>query len=438
MKKKYFLLPLLSLAVLLGGCGRFVSIMPGTELPAEMTGEAEQESFEAKTLFAFLGWESFGENYYSDTPMALSYQAEAGEGGVRGCRAYRFDRASIITACDILRGITVTGEGEQPLQAGGEYTFTMTGGKEYDVTFAPTADGGYVLKSGGEWYALSGAEGLRDITFPSYGDNFDIFDLYFDDAVRAFADNFDTSTPVSVGYRMNSGATITSDDPEVVQRVFSTLKNAVVIMVENQPDQTIDLSQVRDYVFTMADGSTQSFSFAQQCLAVTANSTFGTVYYRLSGAEGLWDISFAKDNANVFEGGTVASLREDMQQTADIAAGEGGELTISSLFVEYSIGENNGYLALSDEKAAEFVRTLTAISVSSDTEQNPVGDRITVSVTLSDGTGPIFYFTGNTIQQMVGTNYVCDSGNMEALRSTVLELAADSGNAAQVEDSGTD
>lgn len=438
MKKQYFLLSLLALMVLLGGCGRFVSIMPGTELPAEMTGAAEQEAFEAKALFAFLGWENFGENYYSDTPVALSYQTEAGEGGVRGCRAYRFDRASIITACDILRGITVTGEGEAPIQAGGEYTFTMTDGKEYDVTFAPTADGGHVLQSGGECYAISGDEGLWDIEFPSYSSEFDIFDLYFDDAVRTFADNFDTNPPVSVGYRMNSSATITSDDPEVIQSIFSTLKNAVVVMVENQPDQAIDLTQMRDYVFTMADGSTRVFSFAQQCLAVTANSAFGTVYYWLSGTEGLGDVSFANDDANVFEGGTVASLRDDMQQTANAAAGEGGELTVSSLFVEYSIGENSGYLALSNEEAAEFVRTLTAISVSSDTEQTPAGDRITVSVTLSDGTGPIFYFTGNTIQQMVGTNYVCDSGQMEALRSTVLELASDSGNAVKVEDSGTD
>ena len=126
-----------------------------------------------------------------------------------------------------------------------------------------------------------------------------------------------------------------------------------------------------------------------------------------------------------------------MQQTADAAGGE-TELTVSSVFVEYAIGESSGYLALSDDKAAEFVRTLTAISVSSDAEQNPEGDRITVSVTLSDGTGPIFYFTGNTIQQMVGTNYICDSGQMETLRNTVLNLASDGDNAAEVEDGGTD
>ena len=437
MKKKYFLFPLLALVLVLSGCGRFVSIMPGTELPAEMTGETEQDAFEAKSLFAFLGWGSFGENYYSDTPVAMSYQKEAGEDGVRGCRAYRFDRASIITACDILRGMTVTGEGEQPSQAGGEFTFTLSGGKEYDVTFAPTADGGHVLKSGDGWYAIDGDAGLWDIAFPSYSGDFDIFDLYFDDAVRAFADNFDADTPVSVGYRINSGVAITSDDPDVVHSVFSTLRNAAVVTVENQPDQTIDLTQVRDYVFTMADGSTYVFSFAQQCLAVTANSTFGTVYYWLSGTEGLGDISFAKDDANAFEGGTVASLRDDMQQTADAANG-GGEVTVSSVFVEYSIGENSGYLALRDDKAAEFVRTLTEISVSSDTEQSPAGDRITVSVTLSDGTGPIFYFTGNTIQQMVGTNYVCDSGQMETLRNTVLSLASDSDNAVEVEDGGTD
>ena len=68
----------------------------------------------------------------------------------------------------------------------------------------------------------------------------------------------------------------------------------------------------------------------------------------------------------------------------------------------------------------------------------PAGDKLTVSVSLSDMSGPIFYFTGDTIQQVVGTSYVCDSEAMSALREQVLELAASGENTAEVEEGGTE
>ncbi len=445
MKKFFAIVLALALLLSMGACGSFVSIMPGTELPeslsddGEETEQEQEEAFSEQPFFAFMGWSDFGANYYSDTPVALSCQTEAGEGGIRGCRAYVFDRASIVAACDALRGVTVTGRAEQSASGGAEYILTMSDGTEYAASFAPSSDGtGYILSAPSGDYTVSGGDGLWDIAFPSYSDEFDIFDLYFDDSVRAFADNFYEDMPVSVGYRMNSGATITSEDEDVVKSVFQTLAGATVTVVENQPDQNIDVTDVKDFVFTMEDGTTYAFTFAQQCLAVTANPAFGTVYYWLNGISSLWDISFAPQNETAFEGGTVADLRDDMQQTAEIANGERDDLSVIGVFVDYDIGDQTGYFALSDDAATDFLRTLTGIAVSGDTADAPDGDRVTVSVTLSDSTGPIFYFIGDAIQQMVGVNYVCDSGQMSELRSAVLELAADESNAVEVEEGTTE
>jgi hypothetical protein len=68
----------------------------------------------------------------------------------------------------------------------------------------------------------------------------------------------------------------------------------------------------------------------------------------------------------------------------------------------------------------------------------PEGDTITVSITLSDWSGPILYFTGDSVQQVVGVNYACDSSDMASLRSTILSLAAEGNNTAQVGESTTE
>lgn len=442
MKKTALLALLLALILSLTGCGRFVSILPGTELPSsgapgEETGEAV---FEERPLLTFTGRESFGENYYSDTPVALSYQPTAADGTV-SCRAYVFDRASIVAACDALRSVTVTGEaGEAPVSET-EYILTMADGGEYDFTFGLLADGETrVLSTRTGDYLISGGEALFAIEFPAYSASYDVFDLYFDSAVRAFADDFYRETPVSVGYRMNSGASITTTDPAAVEAVFRALAEASVIVVENQPDQNIDLTQTRDYFFTMEDGTRYTFSFAQRCLAVTADPSFGTVYYWISGTDDLWDVEIAAENDNgSFEGGELAGLREDIRRASDVADGVyEADLSILGVFVEYSIGEESGYIALDGDEAAEFVRTVCAVRVTADTADAPDGDKVTVSVTLSDSSGPILYFTGDTIQQVVGINYVCDSGDMSSLRDRVLTLAAGGENTAEVEEGGTD
>jgi hypothetical protein len=423
----------LCLLMLCSGCGNFVSIMPGTEVTqADDTDENDQteDDFTEKSLFAFLGWSDWGENYYSDTPVALSVQYNG------GCTSPLFDRASIIAACDALRDMTVTGRADEPTQTQSQqvFTFTMSDGKEYSLTFV---DGCLSASTG--TYAISGGDALWNILFPAYSSSYDLFDLYFDDGVRAFADDFYENTPVSVGRRYNSGATLTSEDPEVVERVFQLLSSATVTVVENRPDQNIDLTQTQDYIFTMEDGTYYTFTFAQRCLAVRASAVYGTVYYWLDGLDDLFTMTIApEDQTGQFEGGTVADLRSDIQQAAQIANNQQDDLTIAGVYVDYSIDGESGYLTLSDDTAYDFVRQVTNISATSETVAEPDGDRITVSVTLSDWSGPILYFTGDTIQQVVGINYVCDNDAMSSLRSTILSLAANGYNTAEIGEGTTE
>jgi hypothetical protein len=280
---------------------------------------------------------------------------------------------------------------------------------------------------------------LWNISFPAYSEGFDLFDLYFDDSVRAFADNFYEDTPVSVGRRANSGATLTSEDPEIVRQVFLVLANATITVVEDRPDQNIDLTQTQDYIFTMADGSYYTFTFAQQCLAVRANASYGTVYYWLGNIDTLWNINVVPEDTNgQFEGGALSGLRSDFEEAAAIANGEDSSLSIEGVYVDYTIDGEKGYLTLSGDTAKDFVRQVVNVSVTDETVDEPEGDTITVSVTLSDWSGPILYFTGDSVQQVVGVNYACDSSDMASLRSTILSLAADGNNTAQIGESTTE
>lgn len=441
--KKLFAL-LLGLAMLLsaGACGDFVSILPGTEysLPESVDAEAEAEEgpvFTEKVLLTFLGLGSFAESYYSDTPVALSYQSVSG--GTRGCRAYVFDRSSIIAACDALRRMRVVERLEEAPPVDGEYTLTMADGVEYVFSFGSMEDGTRTITTQSGSYMLTGGEALWEISFPAYSDDFDLFDLYFSDEIRSFADNFYSDTPVSVGYRMSSGATITTEDPELIRSVFRALAGARVTVVEDYPDQNIDLNQTVDYIFTMSDGRYYTFSFAQQCLAVKAVSRFDTVYYWMEGLSELWDIQIRSDNnVGQFEGGAVAELRDDIRTCARVVNGESEVLSVAGVFVEYDIDGESGYLTLSEDTADSFLQRVLSVTVSPETVEEPAGSTVTISVTLSDLSGPILYFTGDSIQQVVGRSYACDSGDMESLRGLILELAAEGNNTAEVSEGGTD
>lgn len=429
---------LLALALLLGlsGCGDYVSLLPGTRIDtAAIPGSeniqsehSEEDVFQEQALYAFMGWSQFGENYYSDTPIALSLQYN---GGSEGCVSPIFDRASIIAACDALRSMTVTGEtAEGDNAAEMVFTFTMADGETRSVTF----DHGNLSMYAGD-YTVSGGEALFDIEFPAYHSGFDVFDLYYDESIRSFADGFYENTPVSVSRRANGGAAITSNDPEVVNAVFEALNGATISLVENSPDQYVDVTAVQDYIFTMADGTTYTFSFAQQCLVVRANAAYGPVYYWLGNIAPLWEIDIQPESTDgQFEGGIVRDLREDIEPAASIANGERDDMDIIGVHVSYDIDGQSGYLTLSDDIAESMVRTVTSMTVSGEKVDVPEGDVITVSVTLSDWSGPIFYFTGDTIQQVIGINYACNSDEMSMLRSTILDLAEEGHNTVEVDD----
>ncbi len=426
MRKILAALLVLVLGVALAGCGHFVPIMPGSEpsVPgsAEQTpaGESAQEEFHAQPLLSFIGWDEFAVTYYDQTPIALSVR-QAGSAFASPV----FDRASIIAACDALRSMTVTGRAGDaaPAEEQTVFTFTMAGGDEMAVAFS---GGDLTLYAGS--YTVSGGEALWDIPFPVYDSDFDVFDLYFDSGVRAFADNYAADTPISVGRRMNGGATLTSQDPEVVDKAFSLLANAAVARVESSPDQNIDLTLTTDYVFTLSDGTYFTFSFVGPCLAVTASADYGTVYYWLDGIDELPGlVILPQSTIPTFAGGPLTGLREDIDTAQKAAFNELNGITVIGVFVDYTIDGQTGYLTLSGDTAAMFVQRVTNINASAETV-TPSGEEITISVTLSDGSGPIMYFTGDSIQQMVGINYPCDSAAMADLRSVILQLSQDENN----------
>ena len=152
------------------------------------------------------------------------------------------------------------------------------------------------------------------------------------------------------------------------------------------------------------------------------------MYYWLEGIDELPGMTILPESTiPVFEGGALTDLREDIAIAQQAAFGELDGLTVAGVFVDYTINGQSGYLTLSGDTAAMFVQRVTAITASGETVE-PSGEAITVSVTLSDGSGPILYFTGDAIQQMVGLNYPCDSGAMADLRSVILTLSQDENN----------
>ena len=415
MKRILSLLLLSALCLSLCACGGFVSLMPGTQTPEEAVRELSEE-FQPEMLYDFLGWENFAQSYYQDTPIAVSY-GESGQG-----LSPLFDRESIIKACDALRGMSV----KAPLDTGAEgdcrFVFTMADGSTHTVSFA-----GRDLDAFTGDYSVQGGEALWEIAFPGYAEGFDVFDLYQSEDMRRFADDFETDTPVSVGRRVNGGALLTSKDADVVRRAFEILKNAGIDHVEASPDQNVNLNHQEEYIFTMADGSTVTILFTGSCLTVKANETYGNVYYWLSGAEELLAMEILPANdSSAFAGGAVTGLREDIQVAADAANGLLEDKTVIGLFVDYVIDGEKGLLSLKDEEAAEFMRRFAELQVTGERqESSPEGDIITVSVTLSDWSGPIVSFTGDVVQETVGTWYRCDADSYAQFVADIRAAAED-------------
>lgn len=431
------------------GCGDYVSLMPGG---ASLEEEAAA-AFEQSPVSQLLGWEGFMSSYYDDTPVALSRK------GAEGYASPVFDRESVIRACDALRGMTAVERLEEGAAADGEETvfcFTMADGSTREIRFADRA-----LRCVRGDYAVSGGEALWDIPFPGYDEGFSVFDLYYSDKVTAFAESFDENTPVSVGRRNNGGATLSNQDPAVVRQVFELLSGAVVERVEDAPDQNIDLNNVQDYVFTMEDGSSQIFTFTGGCLTVTADEAVGPVYYHIStGAELQSLVIAAKVNAAAFEGGTLDTLREDIgravavangeyveavpaeeelaqesREEAEAETGESGDeseegsetestaLSVAGVYVTFLLDGTEDYISLQGEDAAEFVRMLGQMQISADRPELEPGEApITVSVNLSDWSGPIIYFADGAVQQSVGNWYTADEAQYGAMTDRIMEL----------------
>ena len=431
MKKILVLLPALALALCLAGCGHFVSIMPGTEAPAEPDSLLPEsvEDFKVRPLMDFIGWEGFGSSYYQNTPVALTMETTE-----KGFASPIFDRASIVSACDTMRAMRVTGWADETQLTGRQtvYTFVMEDGTEYAVAF----DNG-LLCYGSACYTTSGGEALAALAFPGYSDSYDVFDLYYDQDMRAFADSFYSLTPLSVGRRSNGGATLASRDPSVVTQAFSLLANATVARVEESPDQNIDLTQTTDYVFTMDDGTYYTLTFTGPCLTVTPNADYGPVYYWLDGVDELANMTILPESTvPTFAGGPITGMRDDIAQARAAAYGQLNGITVEGVFVDYNIQGQNGYLTLSGDTAVAFVQRVTAIQANAETT-TPIGEDITVFITLSDQSGPIIVFNGDTVQQLVGVNHQCDAGAMADLRTVIQQLSLDERNIGQYMEGST-
>ncbi len=432
MKRFLAVLFLLALCLTLTACGHFVSIMPGdTALDAEptMAPPDSVETFRERPLMEFLSWQSFASRYYNDTPVAVSVRTPE-----MGYASPLFDRESIIAMCDALRAMTVTGRAPEGSAVGREtvYTFTMEDGETRSVTF----DNGCLVTSVGV-YTVSGMEAVYAVPFPGYNGEYDIFDLYFDSSVRAFADGFYQNVPVSVGRRSNGGATLTSKDQAVVSQVFELLRCATINHVEESPDQNIDLTQTTDYEFTLADNTYYTFTFTGPCLTITASEDYGPVYYWLNGVDELPNITILPESTvPTFAGGFITGMREDIAQAQAAANGQLPGIGVEGVYVDYNIQGQHGYLTLSGNTAVSFVQKVTSISADS-AVTTPIGEDITVFVTLSDQSGPIIVFTGDTVQQMVGTNHQCDANAMADLRNTILELSKDERNISAMVENAT-
>ncbi len=437
---KKILTMLLSAALLLSlcACGDYVSLLPGSE---DVLVGVEEEEFAAKTLSELLGWQDFMSSYYDNTPVAVSYT------GAEGFASPVFDRESIIKACDALRSVTVTeslGEAAEGTEADTRYTFTMSDGTTYSVEFS---NGALLYRS--ELYAVTGGETLSALAFPGCGGDFTVFDLYFDTKVTAFADSFETNTPVSVGRRANGGAVLSSQDADMIAQVYGLFATAEIESVEMHPDQNIDLGSIQDYVFTLPDGSTQTFTLTGGCLAVQANSSYGTVYYHITNADTLSALSIVTGSGTtVFEGGMLADLRSDIGRAVAVANGEyvapavveeqpeqaaredeseeqteGGALSVAGVYVSFDIDGTQDYISVTGDEAAEFVRLMSQIEVSGEhLSAAPEGSVITVSVNLSDWSGPICYFGGGAVQQTVGNWYMCSGSGYDTMRARILEI----------------
>lgn len=442
MKKLFALILSISLLAGLCACGDYVSLMPDGE---SLMAETESAEFTATTVAELFGWQEFMASYYDQTPVALSFA------GAEGFASPVFDRETIIKACDALRSITVTqhlGEAPEDTAADASYTFTMSDGETYTIELA----GGNLLYRS-QLYAISGGEALDGLSFPGYGGDFTVFDLYYDSKVTDFAASFAENMPVSVGRRTNGGAVLSSQDESMIEQVFTLFASAEIESVEMSPDRNIDLNTTQDYVFTLSDGSTQTFTVTGGCLAVQKSAVYGTVYYHITNTDALSALSIATGGQTAaFEGGMLADLRSDISRAIRAAngeyvapeneadpldqatrnedetdesgeTGESGGLSVVGVYVSFSIDGTQDYISVTGEQAEEFVRMMGQIEVTGEhLAAAPEGDQITVSVNLSDWSGPICYFGGGAVQQTVGNWYPCTGSGYDTMRSRILDL----------------
>ena len=247
----------------------------------------------------------FAANFAEDKPVCVTYTLT--DNGVSKPSPV-YDEKTIDAVFEALCAVTVGDESEVLIPGfDRSFVFTMEDGREYTFSFNVTS-----INVGGTDYSVFNDGMLWEIDFPLYS-GASLADLYAGgDAALASAINAAVPTGAEFGYN-GGGVSFTSD--------AETVGAAADIIRTYRPDAALDEAEFRrdsadETPFTlkliMEDGSQYTFSFAGDCLCLTAGTN--PLYYRCADA-------VAAILALPFDGYTelVPMLDENGRKTVDDA-----------------------------------------------------------------------------------------------------------------------
>lgn len=254
-----------------------------------LAGTAGSALAKETDIFTFLGpeYRAFADAFEQDTPVAVGFRADTMAGG---CSSYVWDEASIRYVLDALSAITV-GQENATYATDSDYFFffLMEDGRSLSFCFNQ-----HYLTRDGRRYDITGSDTLWRITFPCYGGYRSLFDVCMDQRVADFVANYDENPPVSVSFRQGNGDVSTSTDPAFIRQVKEAMESTDAVWVEDETFFYPEDEVKSEFVFTMPDGDTLSFTLYGDSIAVEPPvKGLGTQYYALDNMEALWALPFA-------------------------------------------------------------------------------------------------------------------------------------------------
>lgn len=211
----------------------------------------------------------------SDKPVAVSY-AFYGEGG--GWESPVYGEEAVSALYQALCAVTVTGTTQMTAtDSDAYYTFIYADGTEDSFHFNLGN-----LDVGDVTYTVEGDKGLGDVAFPTYGRYRSLTETHPDAAYRAFADAFYDDTPVSLLVTAGLGGPFVTEDAAVIKEAFQALSYAELAVCDTQSAPGPDgdgATPVRVFAFTMADGTTYTYTFEGKNMVYEFPAPIGTRYY---------------------------------------------------------------------------------------------------------------------------------------------------------------